>query len=146
MARGLPLRKGMMSTATLASAPPQPLRILLVEDDPGTRQLLATALERRGHEVTRAEELDEAGALLEYRDYDVLCLDLDLAGLNGLEGLDLIGEARARRPNLRILVETGNGNPRVHETCVERGAAAIFLKGSPLSELQRLVESARGGA
>ncbi len=131
----------MMSSATVDTNSSRSLRILLVEDDPDTRHLIAAILERRGHQVTRAEELDEAGALLEYRDYDVLCLDLDLAGLNGLEGLDLIDEARARRPQLRILVETGNGNPRVHDACRERGANGIYLKGAPISELQRLVEA-----
>jgi DNA-binding response OmpR family regulator len=125
--------------------PPTPLHILLVEDDARARALIATALERRGHRVTCAEELDEAGALLAFRDYDVLCLDLDLTGLDGLEGLDLIGEAHARRPGLRILVETGNASSRVHAACRDRGAAAIYVKGSPLVELQALVESRTGG-
>lgn len=121
---------------------PSSLRVLVVEDDPSARQLIATALQRRGHKVTCAEELDEAAAILEYREYDVLCLDLDLNGLNGLEGLDLIGEAHARRPDLRILVETGNCSARVHDACRTRGAVAVFVKGGPIAELQRLVEAA----
>ena len=130
-----------MSLSSAETGLSRSLRILLVEDDPDTRHLIAAVLERRGHQVTRAEELEEAGALIQYRDYDVLCLDLDLAGLNGLEGLELIDEARSRRPRLRILVETGNGNPRVHDACRERGASGVFIKGAPLSELRRLVEA-----
>jgi DNA-binding response OmpR family regulator len=122
------------------------LKVLLVEDDPRVRALIATALERRGHVVTCAEELDEAAAILAFRDYDVLCLDLDLTGLNGLEGLDLIGEAHARHPELRILLETGNVSSRVHAACRERGAESVFVKGSPIGELQELVESGTGGA
>lgn len=120
----------------------EPLKILLVDDDPEARRLLACSLERRGHQVTVAEEVEEAGAILAFRGYHVLCLDLDLAGLNGLEGLDLVLDARSRRPDLRILVETGNADPRVHDACRARGAVGVYVKGQPLAELHQLVEGA----
>lgn len=132
-----------MNASTAMTTPDlEPLRILLVDDDPEMRRLLAKSLERRGHRVTCAEEVEEAGAILEFRDYNVLCLDLDLAGLNGLEGLDLVAAARLRRPQLRIVVESGNADPRVHEACRARGAAGVFVKGQPLTLLHALVEGA----
>jgi CheY-like chemotaxis protein len=137
---------GVLASKPVPDPVPAPLQVLLVDDDPATRDLLATMLVRRGHRVTCAEEREEAAALLVHRDYDVVCLDLDLEGLDGLEGLELIDEARTRQPRLRILVETGNGNPRVHAACHQRGASGVFLKGSPLGELERLIEGRQGGS
>ncbi|MBZ0090486.1 MAG: response regulator [Thermoanaerobaculia bacterium] len=130
----------MSATTAIPAKTIEPLRILLVDDDPEARRLLAKSFERRGHRVTCAEEVEEAGAILEFRDYHVLCLDLDLAGLNGLEGLDLVADARLRRPQLRIVVESGNGDPRVHDACRARGAVGVFVKGQPLTQLHELVE------
>lgn len=134
------MSSGMSTPAPTRTQALESLKILLVDDDPDARRLLARSLGRRGHQVTVAEEVEEAGALLAFRGYDVLCLDLDLAGLNGLEGLDLVLDARSRSANLRILVETGNADPRVHEACRLRGAVGVFVKGQPLAELHQLVE------
>lgn len=117
----------------------EPLRILIVDDDPEVRRLLTRSLERRGHQVT---VVASARAALEVPGYDVLCLDLDLAGIDRLEGLDLVVDVRARRPDLRILVETSNAERWVHEACQARGAVGVYLKGKPLAELHQLVEGA----
>lgn len=110
-------------------------RILVVDDDPAVRELLSAALARRGYHVTCAEEPEEAAALLVHREFDLLCVDLDLSGLSGLEGLSLLAEARARVARLGIVVITGNPDPLVHEACRSRGASDIHLKSGPLSEL-----------
>lgn len=133
-----------MSQPTPQTQPAAVRRILLVDDEPRARKMIATLFERHGYAVTRAEEFEEAGALLAHRRYDLLCLDLDLSGLAGLEGLELIDEARLRNPEMRIVVETGNGSPRVHEACQERGARGVFVKGSPLVELEKMVERCFG--
>jgi CheY-like chemotaxis protein len=121
-------------SATAAAA----ARILVVDDDPAIRELLGTALGRRGYRVTCAEEPEEAAALLAHREFDLLCVDLDLSGLNGLEGLGLLAETRARSPRLSIVVITGNPDPHVHEACRALGASSVHLKSGPLAELQAL--------
>lgn len=126
---------GMNASASSPSAPSPP-RILVVDDDPAVRELLSAALARRGYHVTCAEEPEEAATMIEYLDFDLLCVDLDLSGLNGLEGLGLIAEARARVPRLGIVVITGNPDPLVHDACRSRGASAVHFKSGPLSELQ----------
>lgn len=138
-------RVGMSQPAPEAH-PAAARRILLVDDEPRARQMIATLFERQGYAVTRAEELEEAGALLAHRRYDLLCLDLDLNGLAGLEGLELIDEARVRNPEMRIVVETGNGSPRVHEACQKRGASGVYVKGAPLEELKNMVDRCFGEA
>ena len=114
--------------------------VLVVDDDQSTRDLLTTVLSRSGCRVTCAEELEEAAAILEYRDYDALCVDLDLRGLSGLEGLELVGQARHRWPSLNIVVQTGNGDPDVHRACLRFGASAVFVKGQPIAEFLSLLQ------
>ncbi len=114
-------------------------KVLVVDDDQATRALLAKALFLSGCRVTCAEELDEAAAILDYRDYDVLCLDLDLRGLSCFEGLELIGQARNRRPEINIVVQTVNGDPMFHRACYRHGATSIFIKGRPMAEFLRLL-------
>lgn len=127
------------ATALHAAAAPA-TRVLVVDDDQPTRELLATALSRSGCRVTCAEELEEAEAILEYRDFDALSVDLDLRGLSGLEGLDLVSQAHNRWPRLNIVVQTGNGDPEVHRACLRRGARAVFVKGQPLSHFLNLLQ------
>ncbi|MBP9144137.1 MAG: response regulator [Thermoanaerobaculia bacterium] len=127
------------ATALHAAAAPLP-NVLVVDDDQATRELLATVLSRSGCRVTCAEELEEAAAILEYRDYDALCVDLDLRGLSGLEGLELVGQAHHRWPQLNIVVQTGNGDPEVHRACFRFGARSVFVKGRPIVEFLHLIQ------
>lgn len=131
----------MTRTTALHAAVAQHSDVLVVDDDQATRALLSTALSRSGCRVTCAEELEEAEAILEFREYDALCVDLDLRGLSGLEGLDLVGQAHHRWPNLNIVVQTGNADPDVHQACLLRGARAVFVKGQPLAGFLQLLQS-----
>lgn len=128
----------MTQATALHAAATELSRILVVDDDPATRELLATVLSRSGCRVTCAEELEEAAAILEYCDYDALCVDLDLRGLCGLEGFELIGQAHRRWPGLNIVVQTGNSDPDVHSACYKFGARAVFIKGQPITDFLRL--------
>ncbi len=128
------------ATALHEAAVSQP-EVLVVDDDRATRDLLAAALSRSGCRVTCAEKLEEAAAILEYRNYDALCVDLDLRGLSGLEGLELVGQAHHRRPDLNIVVQTGNGDPDVHRACLAFGARAVFVTGKPLTGFLPLFQS-----
>jgi DNA-binding response OmpR family regulator len=82
------------------------MRILVVEDDPAVRHVIAIALTRRGHSVIAAASSDDADALLlDYQhEPDVSLLDLMLPGLNGLEyAHDLL----RRFPAIRFVFMTG---------------------------------------
>jgi len=80
-------------------------RVLIVDDNPATRELLRRTLEEEGAEVQEAEDGETALELLATAPPDLLLLDLVLPGLNGFELLDrLTGEARV--PGMRTVVMT----------------------------------------
>ena len=57
--------------------------ILLVEDEPDARDLLAFLLRLRGHTVDVAQGGGEALELLALRSYDVILTDLHMPGMSG---------------------------------------------------------------
>ena len=59
--------------------------VLLVEDEPAQREVLAYNLEAEGFEVLRAETGDEALLLVEETTPDIILLDWMLPGVSGIE-------------------------------------------------------------
>ena len=80
-------------------------RILVVEDDPGTLDFLALALERSGFEVATATSAGEGLELLATHRFDVLLADI---GLPGMSGFDLVREAKRLDPDLAIALMTAD--------------------------------------
>jgi diguanylate cyclase (GGDEF)-like protein/PAS domain S-box-containing protein len=97
-----------------ALAPPDTLRVLLVEDNPGDAVLGLRALTAHDFAVEHVETVAAALARLATGDIDCVVLDLDLPDARGLDGLDRLLSAH---PRLAVVVLTGHGE--------ELGAAAV---------------------
>lgn len=64
-----------------------PARILVVDDEPSMRQMLAIVLKREGYEVTLAENGKMAVAALERGPFDLLISDIKMPDMSGVEVL-----------------------------------------------------------
>jgi len=60
-----------------------PGQLLIADDDPTARRVLALSLERMGYQVAIAASGREALAALEQNPYDLLVLDFAMPDLNG---------------------------------------------------------------
>lgn len=81
-------------------------RILLVDDEPDIRMLLADVLRESGHEVRQAAEAHTALALLRTCDsVNLLMTDVGLPG--GMDGRQLAEAARQAHPDISVLFITG---------------------------------------
>lgn len=69
------------------------LRVLVVDDDDDTRELLKIALTRHGIEVMTADSAGAAVEILERENFDVLLSDI---GMPEADGYELISRIRAR--------------------------------------------------
>ena len=108
-----------------AQRPRRRRRVLLVEDHVDSREFMTALLETEGHEVTPVGTVREALDLLDSpagKDFQVMVTDI---GLPDASGWDLIPQARARHPALRIGVVTGWEG---HNAPSEGGGADFMLR------------------
>lgn len=85
--------------------------LLLVEDDPFSRGLVAETLRNAGFAVTTATNAREASARFDKVDPDALVVDVNLG--SGADGIELANALRSRAPYLAVLVLTRFPSPSV---------------------------------
>ncbi|WP_088342730.1 MULTISPECIES: response regulator [Rhodomicrobium] len=103
---------------------PEPLRVLLVEDDALIRLTTADMLTSLGHAVFEAGTARDALVIIEEQPVDVLLTDI---GLPGISGVDLASEARRKKPDMKVVFATGNDSvPGIRER--EELASAVLLQ------------------
>ena len=79
--------------------------VLIVEDEPLIRMILADSLEDEGYAVIEAETALEAIGLLATRTVDVVITDIDMPG--GLNGLDVARYVASCRKDVPVIVTSG---------------------------------------
>ena len=109
-------------------------RILVVDDEDAIRTSLAKFLrDRKGHHVDAAADGTEGWGRLAAAEYDLVLTDLVMPGMNGLE---LIGRARAERPEVPIVVLSGRAIFRDVVEAMRAGAYDFIAK--PVEDLEEL--------
>jgi signal transduction histidine kinase/CheY-like chemotaxis protein len=103
------------------------VRVLVVDDQPDQRDLLATMLGRFGADVVTAESAAAARRLVTEASPDVLVCDI---GMPGQDGLALIREVREQRPGQRVpaVALTAYARPEDREAAVAAGFAEHLAK------------------
>lgn len=108
-----------------------PIRILVVDDEPAIRSILRSGLEKEGYEVSEASNKTELLHCLETASIDLITLDLDLDGENGLQ---LAREVRAQH-NIPIIMITGKGDEFDRVAGLEQGADDYIVKPFHIREV-----------
>ncbi len=107
------------------------MRILVVEDDAAVLSGLVEILEENGHDTSAAVSADDA-LKRDLSAVDLLLTDLVLPGSNGLE---LLAEARKRRPSIAVILMTGNASIPTAVEAMKRGALTYLTKPFDPEEL-----------
>jgi CheY-like chemotaxis protein len=112
--------------------------ILVVEDDPSVRPLVALTLERYGYHVLATGSAEEAIALVEGTDapIDLILTDVVMPGLNGRE---LAERLEALRPGVKVLYTSGYPADTVVRHGIADASAAYLEKPYLPDELARKV-------
>ena len=118
--------------------------ILIADDDPSARRFLTVFVTRLGHDAVPVDDGLQALSQLRRRDdIDLLIADYRMPGMNGLE---LVGEAKAdpRHSRLPVLMLSGNlGGSDVGEL-LEAGATALMSKPLEMDALRTMIADLLG--
>lgn len=123
---------------TAPSNQSDPVTVLVIDDTPEIRLLLSKWIERLDGFHLVGDVGDGRSGIDAARLYQprIVLLDLAMPVMDGLEALPLI---RAASPHSRVIVLSGFEKSRMSAATMERGAAAYIQKGTPLTELARVL-------
>lgn len=114
-------------------------KILIVDDEASIRDLFQSFFNEAGYDILLAEGGQEALAVLEINEIDVIFIDLKLFGMNGIE---LCRQIRKTRPVSMIYAITGWSALFEIGECREAGFDDYFEKPLDMDKLLLLVEQA----
>ena len=119
------------------SAPSEPLRVLVIDDDKSLAQAIAESLERRDHACTVCTSGNSGAAKLDEEQFDVVLTDLRMADLGGLE---IVKRCREVQPDAEVFVITGFGDVKTAVEAMKLGASHYLQKPIDIAELRAVVD------
>ncbi len=117
------------------------LRVLVVEDNLVNQRLACGLMARDGHAVARANDGHECLAALARGDFDLVLMDVQMPGCDGLEATRRIRQLEAARGgHLPIIGLTASAYADDRDQCLAAGMDAYLAKPFRLEDLRQLVQ------
>ena len=120
-------------------APPPALRILVAEDNPVNQRVVLRMLERFGYHADLAVDGARAVAAATRAHYDVVLMDVQMPGMDGLEATRRIRDACAGHQP-RIIAMTANAMDGDRERCLDAGMDDYLSKPVRPADLRAMFE------
>lgn len=127
----------MASTANLHRHPDP--HVLIVEDEQRLRDLLLRTIINWGFDATAARSAEEAMRQFESAPPDIVLLDLNLPGMDGLE---FFTSLRRRRPEVQGIVLTGFATVEAARQAVHMDMVEFLTKPCHLGEVEQALDRA----
>ena len=108
------------------------MRVLIIEDEIDLANTIANGLRKQGYAVDAVFDGNIGEEYAIVNDYDLLVLDLNLPGMDGLE---ICRRLRSRRPDILILMVTARSHPRDRIVGLDLGADDYLVKPFDFGEL-----------
>lgn len=108
------------------------MKLLIIEDEVDFANALARGLRKLGYAVDLAADGEQGLELAEVNEYDLLILDLNLPGM---DGLDICRQLRAKQPQLLILMLTARSRLEDKVAGLDLGADDYLIKSFHFEEL-----------
>ena len=117
----------------------QAVQVLVVDDDPVTRDLVSLWLGDEGLTCAAVEDAESAWEFFQQHDVPLVTLDL---GLGGASGMDLLGRIRRCAVDTEIVVLTAGDDASTAIAALTQGAFAYLIK--PVQPEELLLQVRRG--
>ena len=115
------------------------IKVLLVDDEVDFVEMMSQRLEIRDMDVETALSGDEALKYIERKQIDVMLLDVQMPGRDGLETLK---ETKKRKPLVRVLMLTGHATVEIAIQGMKLGADDFLIKPTDTEELIKKIGAA----
>ena len=125
------------------AAAPGPLRILVAEDNAVNQKVALRLLERLGYQADVSANGLEALDRLDRAPYDVVLMDVQMPGMDGLEASRAICARWPPRQRPRIIAMTAEAMEGDRERCLAAGMDDYLVKPVRLDELARALSRSR---
>jgi two-component system, sensor histidine kinase and response regulator len=119
------------------------LKILLADDNPVNCRLTSLMLEKAGHQIDVVNDGAAAVETLRRKAYDLVLMDVQMPGVDGLEATRRIRRLPAARAGVPVIAITANAWPDDQQRCLEAGMNDIITK--PIDRARLLGKLAQWG-
>ena len=114
-------------------------KLLLVDDEIPFVANLLKLLSHRGYEVSTAHDGDSALRIIQEREFDVVILDQNMPGK---DGITVLRELKKKQPHLEVVILTGYGNVDMALQGFELGIYDYTSKPIQLGDLEAKIRQA----
>jgi two-component system response regulator HydG len=115
-------------------------QILVVDDETAHAEVMAEALQRKGHVCTIVHDLGSANDELRHGSFDVIVTDLVME--NETDGLEVLKVAQQTQPNAETIMVTAHGDVPTAKAALKGGAYDFIEKPLDLDVFRNLVDRA----
>ena len=110
--------------------------MLIVEDEEIMREALVDYFSEEGHKVDTATDGDKALENYNFKDYDVMIIDLRLPGRDGLSVME---DIKSKHPDAKVVIITAYPTVDTEKEAMRRGAIEYLQKPFEMSYLETLI-------
>src|SRR5260370_38517482 len=122
----------------MADSPQSTASILVVDDEPSLRYLLRRQLKADGYTLYEAENGEQALAMVEQYQPDIVLLDILMPGMDGIETCTQLQALPSEKRPL-VLMLTALDDPKSADRAFEAGAGDFVHKPAPSSVMREPV-------
>ena len=115
-------------------------KVLIVDDEKDFLDIIAERIGARGMDVSTASSAEDALNMVEEESYDVVIMDFMMPALDGFKALKLM---KTKRPEVQIILLTGNVPDQKRIEAKELGALDVIEKPPDLKDLIQKIKEAK---
>lgn len=118
---------------------PDPIRVLVVDDEEIVGKRLKQAFTKVGYEVETFLDGKDALARLEEQPFDVVVTDIRM---DEVDGLEVLRQVQEKTPRTKVIIITGYATIETAREALVKGAFEFIAKPFRPKELRKVVERA----
>ena len=116
-------------------------KILIAENELALREFIARGLERRGHDVTVADDGATALDALRLQTFDLLLTDIDMPIMDGIVLTQTVGP---KYPAMKIVIMSGHEHQLERATEMSQLVTRVVAKPFSIAEICAIIDEVSG--